>query len=84
VLLSQTCGSCHTIAGTDADGTVGPNLTHVGSRETLGAGVVDNTPEHLAEWIRDAHTIKPGALMPPYRLPTDDLNALVAYLEGLR
>ncbi|MEZ4572982.1 MAG: cytochrome c oxidase subunit II [Thermomicrobiales bacterium] len=87
VFLNGTCVSCHTIRGTDADGTVGPDLTHVGSRENLGAGVLDNTHDQLKDWIRDARAIKPGILMPPYpveQISEQDLESLTVYLEGLK
>src|SRR5216683_1116755 len=67
VFLHNTCVSCHTIRGlAGATGTVGPDLTHVGSRNTLGAGVIDNTPENLRSWISNPQAIKPGVLMPAY------------------
>ncbi len=85
VFLQNTCVSCHTIQGTMANARVGPDLSRFGSRATIGAGVLDNTPENLRRWIRNPHELKPGVLMPGFQqLPEDDLNALVAYLEGLR
>ncbi len=85
VFLQNTCVNCHMIAGTSAQGSVGPDLTHVGSRATLGAGVLANSPENLRDWIHDAQAVKPGALMPNFRdLPDADLQALVTYLEGLQ
>ena len=85
VFLQHTCVNCHTIRGTPADGRVGPDLTHFGSRTTLGAGVRANTPENLREWIEHVQTVKPGALMPNFAgLPSADLDALVAYLQGLK
>ena len=64
---------------------VGPDLTHFGSRWAIGAGVIDNTPENLARWIREVQAIKPGALMPNYSvMPDEDVAALVAYLSGLK
>ena len=84
VFLQLTCVNCHTVRGTPAAGRVGPDLTHVGSRATLGGGVVDNTPDTMARWIRDARTLKPGVLMPPFALSDDDLSALAAYLRGLQ
>ncbi|HEX2186247.1 MAG TPA: c-type cytochrome, partial [Chloroflexota bacterium] len=83
VFLTNTCVNCHTIQGTAASGTVGPDLTHVGSRTTLGAGVTQNTPADMRRWVQDARAVKPGALMPPFALSDADLDALVAYLEGL-
>ncbi len=86
IFQQQTCISCHTIRGLPgATGTVGPDLTHVGGRATLGAGVIDNTPDNLRAWISNPQAIKPGVLMPAFTsLSPDDLNALVAYLEGLK
>jgi cytochrome c oxidase subunit 2 len=83
LFLQSTCVNCHTVRGTQAGGTVGPDLTHLGSRTTLGSGVLDNTPEELARWIQDAHSVKPGVLMPTYNFTEDELQALVRYLEGL-
>ena len=80
----QTCAGCHTVRGTEAAGTVGPDLTHFGRRDTLGAGVKPRTDENLAHWIADPQSVKPGVTMPPITLPADQLDSLVAYLEGLR
>ncbi|HET9014968.1 MAG TPA: cytochrome c oxidase subunit II [Thermomicrobiaceae bacterium] len=84
VFMSSTCVACHTIAGTQATGTVGPNLTHFGSRKQLGSGVLDNTPANLARWITGPQQVKPGVHMPDYKFSSADLQALVAYLEGLK
>jgi len=81
---SSSCAGCHTIGGTSAEGTAGPDLTHVGSRTTLAAGAVDNTPDGMAEWLRDTQGVKPGARMPQVHLTDRELETLVAYLEGLR
>ena len=67
LFLQNTCVNCHAIRGVSAQGNVGPDLTHVGSRTTLGAGVVDNTTETMRRWIRNAASIKPGVLMPTYQ-----------------
>jgi cytochrome c oxidase subunit 2 len=62
---SSACIGCHTIAGNpSALGTTGPNLTHIGSRSTLGAGSFPNTPAYLALWIKNARKMKPGIIMP--------------------
>ena len=80
----NTCVSCHAIQGV-SDARVGPDLSHFGSRATIGSGVLENTPDQLAAWIANPQQIKPGALMPAYPdLPPDDLRALVDYLEGLQ
>jgi len=85
VFLQNTCVNCHAIAGTPAAARVGPDLTHFGSRTTLGAGVRANTPDNLRDWIRHAQDVKPGALMPSFdTLSAADLDALAAYLEGLK
>ena len=84
VFMSTTCASCHTIAGTPAQGKVGPDLTHLGSRQTLGGGVLTNTPANLQRWISNAQQVKPGILMPNFKLSDADLKAVVAYLEGLK
>ncbi len=79
------CAGCHTIAGTPADGTVGPDLTDVGERRLLGAGTVENTPDNMRKWIRDAPSFKSGIVMPSFRSLSDhDLSALTAYLESLK
>jgi cytochrome c oxidase subunit 2 len=84
LLLSSTCVMCHTIQGTPARGTVGPNLTHLASRRMLAAGTVTNTLGHLAGWIIDPQKIKPGVLMPQHSFSPEDLRALLAYLETLK
>lgn len=83
--LANGCGACHTVRGTDADGRVGPDLTHVGSRLSLGAGVLDNGHPFFARWIADTARIKPGVHMPAFgMLPEAQLDAIAAYLEGLQ
>ena len=86
VFLQSTCVSCHAIRGvTPANPNVGPDLTHVGGRATLGSGVIDNTPAMLKAWISNPQAIKPGVLMPAFASLTDtDLNALVDFLESLK
>jgi cytochrome c oxidase subunit 2 len=85
VFLRNTCVACHQIRGLPATANVGPDLTHLGSRMTLGAGVVANTPDTLRAWIRNAQAIKPGVLMPAFQnMSPSDLDALVDYLESLK
>jgi cytochrome c oxidase subunit 2 len=79
-----SCVNCHAIRGTSADGTFGPDLTHLMRRETLAAGLVPNTRENLRKWIADPQTIKPGCLMPAFGLDEQQLDDVVAYLESLR
>jgi cytochrome c oxidase subunit 2 len=80
----QTCAGCHRIRGTAAVGTAGPDLTHIGGRTTIGAGVLPMSNENLRRWIGNPQSIKPGAAMPPTTLAPAELDALVAYLEALR
>jgi cytochrome c oxidase subunit II len=84
VFLTATCVMCHTINGTTAASNFGPNLTHVGSRNTIAAATLSNTREHLARWIVDSQQFKPGNKMPQNNLGQDDLNALVDYLQSLK
>jgi cytochrome c oxidase subunit 2 len=82
-VFARNCASCHTIRGTSANGNVGPDLTHLATRQTLGAITLPNDAAHLRRWIRDAQAYKPGSRMPAMPLGRQDLNALVAYLGGL-
>ncbi len=84
VFMRSTCAGCHAIRGTEAQGTKGPDLSDFGSRRMLGAGAEPNTRGHLAGWIANSQTIKPGNLMPPVQLEPDDLLNLVEYLENQR
>ena len=84
LFLSGSCMLCHAIQGTTANARKAPDLTHVASRAHLAAGRLANTPQTLAAWITDPQRIKPGANMPTHLLPSDDLAALVAYLETLK
>ena len=78
------CGLCHTIRGTLAGGQLGPDLTHVASRETIAAGTLPRNTGNLAAWIADPQHIKPGNLMPKISLQSADLVAIVHYLEQLQ
>lgn len=84
VFQNGQCVLCHRVRGTAAQGLVGPDLTHVGSRGKIAAATVPNTTGHLAGWVVDAQQIKPGSQMPPNRLDADDLQALITYLEALK
>jgi cytochrome c oxidase subunit II len=79
-----SCASCHTIRGTAANERIGPDLTHVASRQTIAAGRLENTPENLARWLLEPDLVKPGCKMPNLHLPREQLNSLVAYLETLK
>jgi cytochrome c oxidase subunit 2 len=84
LFTQQACALCHTIRGTGALGTVGPDLTHLASRDTLAAGSFANDPATLHAWVTNAPSLKPGVRMPAlpvFRGP--ELRALVAYLRQL-
>jgi cytochrome c oxidase subunit 2 len=79
-----SCASCHTIRGTAAKERIGPDLTHVASRQTIAAGRLENTPGNLATWLLEPDLVKPGCKMPNLHLPREQINSLVAYLETLK
>ena len=78
------CGACHTVRGAGAGGILGPDLTHLMSRQTIAAGLLPNTPGNLAAWIADSQALKPGSRMPRLALSGPDLASIVAYLETLK
>jgi cytochrome c oxidase subunit II len=86
----KTCLACHTIRGHGAAGITGPDLTHIGSRTTIAAGLLENNPEQLRRWLRDPGAVKPGNKMAVgYKANNITLNdeeqvALVAYLDSLK
>jgi len=84
VFLAATCPQCHSIRGTLAGASFGPDLTHVGSRSTIGAGVLPNTAENLIRWVRNPQDFKPGNKMPAHDLNDADLQALADYLGSLK
>ena len=84
VFLANICVSCHTIRGTSAAGTAGPDLTHVGARATIGAGVLPNDVASMRSWLADPQRYKPGVLMPSVPVSNADLDALAAYLVSLK
>ena len=84
VFTGSGCALCHAVRGTGAMAAVGPDLTHLASRRTLGAGMVPNTRGYLGGWIVNPQAIKPGNRMPAMPLSGPELQALLAYLEGLQ
>lgn len=84
VLMRAGCIACHRIDGTRAQGILGPDLSHVGSRRTIAAGILENTTENMERWLRDPAAVKPGALMPNLQLADEDVRSLTAYLSSLR
>jgi len=82
---TSTCINCHAIRGVaGADLRVAPDLTHVGSRKQLGAGILENTPANMRLWLKSPQHIKPGALMPDFSLTDEQLDQLSEYLSTLR
>lgn len=84
LFLASGCGACHTVRGTPADGRVGPDLTHVGSRLTIGAGILPRNVGTLGGWIANSQAIKPGNAMPAFdHFSGEQLRAIAAWLAGL-
>ena len=83
IFANSPCTTCHRIDGV-SKGYMGPDLSHFGTRTTLGAGILPNTPENVAKWVTDPDAIKPGAQMPTLGIRGDQLSDLVAYLESLK
>jgi cytochrome c oxidase subunit II len=83
-LFSARCAACHSVRGTDAAGTRGPDLTHVAGRLFIAAGTLPNTPGNMAGWLADSQHAKPGNLMPSMRLGAAELQSLSAYLATLK
>ncbi|MGY3290883.1 cytochrome c oxidase subunit 2 [Bradyrhizobium sp. LM3.6] len=81
---ARGCALCHNISGTLAGGQLGPDLTHIGSRTTITAGTLPNTPATLGAWIADPQHVKPGNLMPKMPLQSGELIAILHYLEQLK
>jgi cytochrome c oxidase subunit 2 len=91
---NTACIQCHSVFGSDyggikAQGVVGPNLTHFGSRDLIAGGVLQNCPGQqncatLAQWLTNPQSVKPGNDMPDLGLAPDQVQALVAYLESLQ
>jgi cytochrome c oxidase subunit 2 len=84
LFASLACINCHTVRGTPANGVFGPDLTHLMTRWTIGAGAARNTHENLRTWVNDPATLKSGALMPAMKVSRADLDTLTNYLVTLR
>jgi cytochrome c oxidase subunit 2 len=86
VFMNGPCLVCHTVRGTRARGTFGPDLTHVAGRRMLGAGTLPNNPGAMHAWVMDAQAVKPGIVMPRMRalLSPEDLGNVVAWLQTLK
>ena len=84
VAFLRSCGYCHTVRGTEAGGRMGPDLTHLASRRTLGAGLLLNSPGNLGGWIANPQALKPGTRMPRVPLSRDEFRLIHLYLQTLR
>jgi len=85
LFLASGCGACHTVRGTPAAGMIGPDLTHLGSRRSVGVDTLPLTQANIRRFIHDGQHIKPGNRMPPFRIfASPDLDAIATYLAGLR
>ncbi|MEH2628058.1 cytochrome c oxidase subunit 2 [Bradyrhizobium sp. AZCC 1719] len=85
IFLAAGCGACHTVRGTAAEGSVGPDLTHIGARRSVGIDTLPLTRENLMRFIVDGQHVKPGNLMPEFRaLQPQQLEALASYLLSLK
>ena len=82
--LQSGCALCHSVRGTPAHGSAGPDLTHLAGRLTLAAGELPNTAGHLYGWIANPQALKPGTKMPAVPLESEQLHAIVRYLQTLR
>lgn len=84
-LFLAHCAACHTVRGTRANGTLGPDLTHVGSRLSIGAGILPNNAGAIAGWIGANQRIKPGNLMPEFpQFSGAESKALAGYVASLK
>ena len=85
VFRASGCAACHVVRGTVSIGAVGPDLTHVGSRLTIGAARLPNEVRDFRAWVARPAALKPGVHMPAFAmLPAEDLDALARYLESLQ
>jgi cytochrome c oxidase subunit II len=85
VFMAAGCADCHTVRGTAAHGAQGPDLTHVGSRRMLAAGLLANHMGTMTAWIVSPQDLKPGSSMPDERAQSgSDLRAVAAWLESLK
>ena len=81
---AKTCPNCHSVTGTDATAHIGPDLSHLGSRQTLLSGMEPNNVKNLEKWLTNPQAVKEGSNMPNFILNENEVNALTAYLEGLK
>jgi cytochrome c oxidase subunit 2 len=83
-LFDKNCGNCHAVRGTEANGTFGPDLSHLMRRGTLASASLPNDPATLARWIADPQSLKPGNRMPKVKLNDSERGQVLDYLESLQ
>lgn len=81
---SRECGACHAIGGSTANGTVGPDLTHLASRRSIAAGTMPMSEANLRAWIANPQAVKPGNNMPKVPLSSNEVDALTTFLARLK
>ncbi len=84
ILQQLTCLNCHAVSGISTNGTAAPDLTHMAGRQTLGAGVMENTPDNLTRWLKNPQAIKPGCLMPDFKLTDQQVRDLADFFEAAK
>jgi len=84
LFLAQSCVNCHTVRGTAARGKVGPDLTHLAARHTIGGGMIELNRDNLSDWIHDPQQLKPGCLMPAFGLSDQNVELITDYLMSLK
>ncbi len=85
LFIENGCGACHAVRGTEAVGQIGPDLTHIGSRVSIGAGTFLTDQQALVRWISHTDRVKPGVFMPSFgMLPDSDIEAIGHYLLSLK
>ena len=80
---AKGCGGCHTVAGV-SQGKVGPDLTHLHSRETFAGSMFRLNDDTLRTWLANPPGVKPGSVMPDLGLTAEEITQLIAYLETLK
>lgn len=82
LFAAKGCSGCHTVTGYSR-GKVGPDLTHVYSRQTFAGGIFDMNATNLRRWLHNPPGEKPGARMPNLNLTPTEITQLIAYLQTL-
>ena len=83
LFISKGCINCHAVQGVNTYNRTGPDLSHIGSRTSIAAGMLPNTRENMIEWLRYTDTVKPGVAMPNLGLSQEEAESLTAYMQTL-